>query len=103
MKLGHILCKSLCIYGSQVPACVIGGWGRAGSVGLEAVMGMGRAQTQAHKGWREYYLLVTRSIRLVTAQAWSRCLSRSRRCLWLCALPQRQRITLLIYPVTPML
>ena len=55
MKLGHILCKSLCIYGSQVPACVIGGWGRAGSVGLEAVMGMGRSQTQAHKGWREYY------------------------------------------------
>lgn len=27
MKLGHIMCKTLCIYGSQVACCIFGGWG----------------------------------------------------------------------------
>lgn len=41
IKTTNILCKTLCIYGSQVPACVIGGWGLGGSVGFGDFMGVG--------------------------------------------------------------
>jgi len=34
MKIGHIMCKSLCIYVSQVPACVKGGRGSINSGGI---------------------------------------------------------------------
>ena len=41
MKTTNILCKSLCIYGSQVPARVCGGWGSVLGWDSGALTGVG--------------------------------------------------------------
>ena len=40
MKFTHILCRTLCIYGGQVPARACGGWGRWIGVGIGVFIGV---------------------------------------------------------------
>ena len=53
MKFTNILCKSLCIYGSQVPARVCGGWGVGSGLDFGSFMGVG-ARTRSAGGARKY-------------------------------------------------
>ena len=57
MKFTNILCKSLCIYGSQVPARVCGGWGVGSGLGFGPFMGAG-ARSRIAVGARKYVGLV---------------------------------------------
>ena len=57
MKFTNILCRLLCIYGSQVPACVIGGGGVGSGLGFGSFMGVG-ARSRSAGGARKYVGLV---------------------------------------------